>query len=66
MSQQIGVSGRRSSTATLDAYRTTGPSPTVHLLGPGRVGCAFLGLLGHTGHTLAGVTDFPVGSGRPS
>ncbi len=35
MTQQIGVSGRRLSTATLDAYRTTGPSPTVHLLGPG-------------------------------
>ena len=57
MSQQIGVSGRRSPTAPLDAYRTTGPSPTVHLLGPGRVGCAFLGLLRQTGHTLAGVTD---------
>ena len=35
MTQQIGVSGCRSSTATLDAYRTTGPSPTVHLIGPG-------------------------------
>ena len=57
MTQQIGVSGRRSSTVPLDAYRTTGPSPTVHLLGPGRVGRAFLGLLGHTGHMLAGVTD---------
>ena len=57
MSQQIGVSGRRLSTATLDAYRTTGPSPTVHLLGPGRVGCAFLSLLRRTGHTLTGVTD---------
>jgi len=57
MTQQIGVSSRRLSTPPLDAYRTTGPSPTVHLLGPGRVGRAFLGLLRHTGHTLAGVTD---------
>ena len=34
MTQQIGVSGRRLSTATLDAYRTTGPSPTVQKIGP--------------------------------
>ena len=57
MTEQIGVSGYVVSTPTLDAYQTTGPSPTVHLLGPGRVGRAFLGLLRETGHTLAGVTD---------
>ncbi len=53
----IGVSGDRVSTPALDAYRTTGSSPTVHLLGPGRVGRAFLDLLRRTGHTVAGVTD---------
>lgn len=55
MSQQIGVWGRRLSTPTLDAYRTTGPSPpTVHLLGPGRVVLVDLR------------ARFPAGSGRPS
>ena len=57
MTEQIGVPGGRVSTPVLDAYQTTGPSPTVHLLGPGRVGCAFLGLLDRTGHTVVGVTD---------
>ena len=57
MTEQIGVPNGRSSTVVLDAYETTGPSPTVHLLGPGRVGCAFLSLLRRSGHTLAGVTD---------
>ena len=57
MTEQIGVPGGSVSTPVLDAYQTTGPSPTVHLLGPGRVGCAFLGLLDRTGHTVVGVTD---------
>lgn len=57
MTEQIGVPGGRVSTPLLDAYQTTGSSPTVHLLGPGRVGCAFLGLLDQTGHTVVGVTD---------
>jgi len=57
MTEPIGVLEGRVSTPVLDAYQTTGPSPTVHLLGPGRVGRALLGLLRETGHTLAGVTD---------
>ena len=57
MTEQIRVSRGRVSAPTLDAYQTTGASPTVHLLGPGRVGRAFLDLLRRTGHTLAGVTD---------
>jgi homoserine dehydrogenase len=51
--------------ATTDAYRTTGPSPgqkqrtgrTVHLLGPGAVGRAFLHTLRARGYTLVAVTD---------
>lgn len=57
MIQQIGVSGGRLWRPPLDAYRTMGSSPTVHLLGPGRVGCSFLGLFRHSGYTLTGVTD---------
>ena len=65
MTEQISVSGGRVSTPALDAYHTTGPSPTIHLLGPGRVGCAFLGLLGGTGHRVVGVTDSSGTVSRP-
>jgi len=65
MTEQISVSGGCVSTPALDAYHTTGPSPTVHLLGPGRVGCAFLGLLRATGHRVVGVTDSSGTVSRP-
>ena len=51
--------------ASTDAYRTTGPSPgqrqragrTLHLLGPGAVGRAFLESLHARGYILVAVTD---------
>ena len=34
-----------------------GPRCTIHLLGPGNVGCAFLELVDQTSHIITGVTD---------
>ena len=58
MGQITEAAGDYSSPHVLDAFHTTGSSPTVHLLGPGNVGRALLGLLLDAGgHRLVGVTD---------
>ena len=58
MGQITEAAGDYSSPDVLDAFHTTGSSPTVHLLGPGNVGRALLGLLLDAGgHRLVGVTD---------
>ena len=58
----LGLLGTPSRGAAGDAYHTSGPSPTgpvasVHLVGAGKVGRAFLDLLPTTALRLRGVTD---------
>lgn len=48
---------RRGFRPRVDAYRTTGSSPTLHLLGPGAVGRALLRLLPNRPYRLIAVTD---------
>lgn len=50
-------STRRSAPITTDGYVSSGPSPTLHLLGPGQVGGALLRQLATTRLRLVGVTD---------
>ena len=41
----------------LDAFCSSGPSPTLHLIGPGNVGRALLGIVARSELRLVGVTD---------
>lgn len=60
MSTRTTSGARRGAPLPLDAYRTSGSSPTaatLHLVGAGRVGCALLGLLQPADGLLVAVSD---------